>query len=100
MPDKIKDFGWYGAGWTVYKGDVKDPNFFPPLGDMEAQREWLGGFAAAWVEYPDEAAMKSILHGDGMGGAPVRSALAKTLEGKTELLRQLLAHSNGNQTRH
>ncbi|MCP4993508.1 MAG: hypothetical protein GY934_06955 [Gammaproteobacteria bacterium] len=95
-----KDFGWFGAGWAVYKGDVKDIDFFPPLGDIQAQREWLGGFGAAWAEYPDEVAMKSILDGDGMGGESVRATLAKTLEGKTELLRQLLAHSNGNQTRH
>ncbi len=96
-----KDFGWFGAGWAVYKG-TKDQDFFPPLGDMEAQREWLGGFGAAWVEYPDEVAMKSILHGDGMGGESVRAALIKALEGKgkTELLRQLMTHSNGNQTRH
>ncbi len=97
MPDSL---GWFDVGWAVYKGDVNDVDYFPPLGDMEAQREWLGGFGAAWMEYPDAASMQSILDGDGMGGESVRAALIKTLEGKPELLRQLMAHSNGNQTRH
>jgi hypothetical protein len=37
------DVDWFGAGWAVYKGDVRDSEFFPPLNDMEAQRWWLGG---------------------------------------------------------
>jgi hypothetical protein len=68
MSDKIKDFGWFGAAWAVFKGGTKDSDFYPSLNDMEAQRQWLGGFGAAWSECPDEEAIESILHGDGRGG--------------------------------
>lgn len=102
MPEKIREFGWFGAGWAVFKGGTDDDDFYPPLNDMEAQREWLGGFGAAWVECPDDDAIKSILHGDGMGGQSVDEALAQALEGRPELLRQLRAHGEGraSQTRH
>ena len=92
LPEKIKAFGWFGAGWAVFKGGVTDPDFFPPLDDIEAQREWLGGFGAAWVECPDDEAVDSILDGDGMGGEPVDVALARALEGRAELLAQLRLH--------
>lgn len=102
MPKKIEDFAWYGAGWAVFKGGVTDPDFYPPLNDMEAQREWLGGFGAAWVDYPDDAAIDSILAGDGMGGESVDQALARAMEGHPELLRQLRSHRLdwGNRTLH
>ena len=101
MPKKIEDFGWFGAGWAVFKGTT-DPDFFPPLNDMEAQREWLGGFGAAWVEYPDEEAITSILHGDGLGGESVDEALARKLAGRAELLAQLRLHhaDRANRTLH
>ena len=54
MPEKIRDFGWFGAGYAVAKGGTDDPDFYPPLNDMEAQREWLGGFGAGWAECPDD----------------------------------------------
>jgi len=92
LPDKIKDFGWFGAGWAVFKGGTEDPEFYPPLNDMEAQRQWLGGFGAAWVECPDDEAVESILHGDGTGGESLDQALARALEGRGELLRQLRSH--------
>jgi hypothetical protein len=93
MPEKIKDFGWFGAGWALFKGGTDDPDYYPPLNDMEAQRQWLGGFGAAWVECPD---------GDGMGGESVDQALASMLEDRPELLRQLRSHATGrtNRTRH
>jgi hypothetical protein len=99
IPDKIKEFGWFGAGWAVFKGGTKDPDFYPPLNDMEAQRWWLGGFGAAWSEYPDDEAMDSILYSDGMGGESVDEALARALEGRGELLRQLWAHGSGRSSR-
>ena len=88
LPDKIADFGWFGAGWAVYKGNVEDPDFFPPLNDMEAQRDWLGGFGSAWTEYPDAAALR----GDGTGGEQLDEALIRALKGRAALLRQLRAH--------
>lgn len=63
---KIETFGWYGAGWSVF-GGTGDRDFYPPS-DTSAQKEWLAGFKAAWVECPDDEAIDSILHGDGMGG--------------------------------
>lgn len=102
MPEKIKDFGWFGAGYAVAKGGTDDDDFYPPLNDMEAQREWLGGFGAGWAECPDDAALGSILDGDGTGGESVGEALARALEGRPELMRQLRAHGEGraSQTRH
>lgn len=92
LPEKIKDFGWFGAGYAVFKGGTQDPDFYPPLNDMEAQRQWLGGFGAAWAECPDEEAIESILYGDGSGGETVGEALAEALEGREDLLRQLWSH--------
>jgi hypothetical protein len=92
MPEKIRDFGWFGAGYAVAKGGTDDPDFYPPLNDMEAQREWLGGFGAGWAECPDIEATDSILFGDGTGGESVDEALARALEGRAELLRQLRAY--------
>jgi hypothetical protein len=46
----------------------------------------LGGFGAAWVECPDA---------DGTGGESVDEALARALEARPELLRQLRAHREG-----
>jgi len=95
LPDKIKDFGWYGAGWAAYKGDVMDPDFYPPLSDIEAQQEWLDGFEAAWSDCLDEEAVESILHGDGTGGEPMEEALARSLEGRVALLKCLLPGVQG-----
>jgi hypothetical protein len=66
----------------VFSRGVRDSSFFPPLNDIEAQREWLGGFGAAWVS-------------DGGGGESVDAALARACEGREELLRQLRSHRAG-----
>jgi hypothetical protein len=68
----MADVDWFGAGWAVYKGDVRDSEFFPPLNDMEAQRWWLGGFGAAWAEDLDNAVVASVLHGTGWVGSRSR----------------------------
>jgi hypothetical protein len=95
MPDKIKDFGWYGAGWAVFKGGTADPDYYPPLADIEAQQEWLDGFSAAWADYPDEQAMHSILYGDGTGGETMEQALSRVLVGRAALLMCLLPDHQG-----
>ncbi len=61
-------------------------------GDIKAQQERLDGFGVAWAECPDDEAIESILHGDGRGGTSVYLALARALEGRGELLRQLRSH--------
>ena len=38
MSDSAEIDEWFGAGWAVFQGDrAEEP--FPPLSDMEAQRE-------------------------------------------------------------
>jgi hypothetical protein len=93
FPDRPEDIDWFSRGWAVYKGDLRDSEHFPSLNDMEAQRWWLGGLGAAWADTPDDEAIESILDGDGMGGESVEDALARALEGRAALLRQLRAHS-------
>jgi len=63
---------WIDAGWAVYKEGVRDFRFFPPLGDREAQRAWLGGVGAAWASDLDnresvEDALARVLEGRGFG---------------------------------
>ena len=73
---------WIDVGWAVYREEVQDAEFFPPIHDMEAQRRWLGGFGAAWVAASDDE-------------VSVDEALARVLDGRDELLRQLRSHRDG-----
>ena len=73
---------WIDAGWAVYKEGVRDSRFFPSLGDMDAQRQWLGGFGAAWASSLEDK-------------ESVMDALTRVLEGRGELLRQLRSHTSG-----
>ena len=77
---------WIDAGWAVYKEGVRDSRFFPPLGDREAQRAWLGGVGAAWASDLDNT-------------ESVEDALARVLEGRGELLWQLRSHASGERLR-
>ena len=92
---------WFDAGWAVFKGNTGD-EWFPPLNDMEAQRWWLAGFGAAWVEYPITEAVQSMLFDDEPGGESIHDALAHALTGRSTLLAQLLSHRSGwtNRTYH
>jgi hypothetical protein len=78
----VADRDWFAIGERVYREGLRDADFFPPLNDMEAQRWWLGGFGAAWAESSD-------------GEESVDEALARALEGRVELLRQLRSHREG-----
>jgi hypothetical protein len=40
---------WFDVGWKAFKKSRQGAVSFPPLGDREAQRAWLGGFGAAWA---------------------------------------------------
>jgi len=86
LPSRIAEFGWFGAGWAVFKGGTDDPDFYPPIDDCEALRDWLAGFGAAWVECPDGESVESILNGDGMAGESVEEALVRALETRQDLL--------------
>lgn len=92
FPENPEETDWFAKGWAGYKGDICDDDHFLPLNDMEAQRWWLGGFGAAWTECPDDEAVNSILYGDGIGGESVDEALARVLQGRGDLLRQLWSH--------
>jgi hypothetical protein len=73
---------WFEVGAVSFREGARDAGCLPPLNDMEAQRWWLGGFGAAWVEHPDD-------------GESVDEALAQILEGRADLLRQLRSHRLG-----
>ncbi len=85
----VKAIDWLEAGWTVFRDDRRDPDSFPPLHDMEAQRQWLGGFGAAWAEAPEDDGSRES----------VDEALARALTGREELLRQLRSHASGRSSR-
>lgn len=59
---------------------------FPPLGDKEAQRAWLGGFGAAWAG----EALRDVP--DALASLPIDEALISVLEGRQALLRECWAH--------
>ncbi len=54
-----------------YRRELNHAGFFPPLGDRDAQRQWLGGFGAAWASDLDDE-------------ESVDEALARALEGRAE----------------
>jgi len=100
LPDKIRDIGWFDAGWAVFKGTT-DPDFHPLLNDMQAQREWLDGFGAARAEYPDSATIAELVAGERGDdrGETLDEALICALEGRADLLRQLRSHGTGRSSR-
>jgi hypothetical protein len=97
--DSTSGVDWFDAGWAVFASGLRDPAFFPPLNDMEAQRQWLGGFGAAWAEAPDVQALAAIPNGEPRNGESLDAALVRVLTGRGELLRQLRAHGAGRASR-
>ena len=54
---------WFAAGTQRHdRGATAAP--LPPLNDMEAQRHWLAGFGAAWVERQDALSLDDALAKD------------------------------------
>jgi hypothetical protein len=74
------NFGWYGAGFAVGKGEDIPPGFVPPVDDVRAWDEFLAGFAHAHADYPDEEAVIGILEGDFSKGEPLDSMLLRVLK--------------------
>ena len=68
---------WFTAGTQLHDhGATAAP--LPPLNDINAQRHWLGGFGAAWVERQDALSLDD--------------ALLAALQDHAPLLRQLRAN--------
>lgn len=67
---------WFDAGAAVMEGQ-RDAHLYPPLDEREVQRQWLGGFGAAWAELDD--------------GRDVEDALMDALGDRQALLTQLWA---------
>lgn len=82
---------WFDAGYAAFSDRPADPSRFPPLDDAEAQRQWRGGFGAAWVKCPAEEGQAD----DWLGGESVEEALVRVLDGQEDLLRQLWAQGLG-----
>jgi hypothetical protein len=86
------DCDWFGAVWAVFQANAR-PADDPPLNDMEAQRAWLDGFAAAWAECPEEAIVESEQTGGGCCGKALGLVLSTVLRDRQALRRQTRAHS-------
>ena len=82
---------WFARGYSVMRDQERDPSHYPPLNDIEAQRQWLGGFGAGWAELPLEYQNDQ---------ATITNALDIALDGQQHLFQQLLSHGFGKQTRH
>jgi hypothetical protein len=81
------ELSWFDAGSGIFDRIIDDPGCFPPLNDRAVQREWLAGFVGAWGEL---LVCSDSLTPDPRGG-PVKEVLARALNDRPELLRELLA---------
>ncbi len=91
-PEGFPDVDWFDAGSAIFDGIIDDPALYPPLNDMQAQRAWLAGFGAGWIELPEWSWLGSSpdpREGD------IGEVLTRTLLHRPKLLRQLLAHREG-----
>ena len=89
--------GWFDTGSAMFARASVNPRDYPPLHDMQAQRWWLGGFLAAWGEWLERRGFDLL---DPPPNATLGARLARVLEDRPELLRQLLALGNGRMSRH
>jgi len=81
------EFGWYGAGFSVFKGEELIPEWIPPYDDEKAWFEFLDGGAHAHADYPDEEAMAGILEGNFTQGESFDNMVFRVL--KFEIYDQL-----------
>ena len=94
-PEGFPDVDWFDAGSAIFDGVTNDPSFYPPLNDIEAQRAWLAGFGASWIEFPE--CPETDVFPDRRRGE-IGEVLSRTLLHRPQLLRQLLAHREGLQS--
>lgn len=88
------ELAWFEAGEAVHAGN-RNPARFPPLDDPQAQRWWLGGFLAAWVEIGAEDPASRPSPADDPLAALCRddahAALAVALSAHPQLAEQLFS---------
>jgi len=93
----INHIDWFEAGYRVLLG-AREQGLFPPLGDREAQRFWLGGFGAAWAEQALSDADAPPGRGD--LAESVEAALLHALDGRDALLLELWAIGQASRISH
>ncbi|TCT21203.1 histidine kinase [Thiobaca trueperi] len=86
---------WFNLGSAVFEGRAAGPDCFPPLNDMQAQRYWLAGFSASWIEASERHDRDPARHPSTLG---IEAHLSRALAGRPELLRQLGAYRLGAQS--
>ena len=74
------DFGWYGAGFSIFKGENLIPAWIPPYTDEPAWFEFLNGAACVHADYPDNEAAAGMLEGDFTRGESFDNFLFRILK--------------------
>lgn len=88
---------WFALGSAVFEGRAAGPDRYPPLNDMQAQRGWLAGFGASWIEAAERHDRDPARYPPTLD---LWTNLTRTLTGRPDLLRQLSAYRLGLQSRH
>ena len=99
ITEEINRTDWFDAGCKVSLG-AREQGLFPPLGDREAQRFWLGGFGAAWAERGLSDAGAETERCDQCLSGSVEAALLRALDGRDALLLELWAIGQGSRISH
>jgi hypothetical protein len=86
---------WFALGSAVFEGRAAGPDDYPPLNDRQAQRGWLAGFGASWIEAAERHDRDPARHPPTLD---LWTHLTRTLTGCPDLLRQLGAYRRGAQS--
>lgn len=90
ISDALDDLDWFDAGNGVFEHVLVGPGVYPPLDDLEAQRQWLAGYAAGRDGFQRAIDTSASAAGDPRRGT-LHEVLRRQLADQPELLRQLLA---------
>ena len=88
---------WFALGSAVFEGRAAGPDCCPPLDDRPAQRGWLAGFGASWIEAAERHDRDPARYPPTL---ELGAHLTRALTDRPDLLRQLAAHRLGHQSRH
>ncbi|NVZ10559.1 histidine kinase [Allochromatium humboldtianum] len=86
---------WFALGSAVFEGRAARLDRYPPLNDMQAQRGWLAGFSASWMEASERHDRDPARYPPTLD---LWAHLTLTLTGCPDLLRQLGAYRRGAQS--